>query len=1020
VPHLMNQSVKDNRRVGGPAKYRVDNKSVSRKGYARISKEERARKAYSGRRTLKQEATAAAYVFDSEEEKFLGECVRQLLIVYTACGFGYSGSTSDIANKANAVRRTVSFWRDQSLRCGPGVAGCFKFMKYKLAAFFSAWYGLELPPAPFTTPGVQDQPLLLITGRAHRFVLALFRHDMSSELRASFGKSISGAKRGFPRPTEEMLEAAESATVIDLTTPKPEEKEFKTPWADVRDNEPVDFPMTASKESLIAKVRQVVNFMIPERSYTVADRVRPFLPSTRANFENSRDAGGSFASLLVDHPDLLDGLKTLSGGVEIVADKARVEESRGHTPAFELKTDRLDSDFARFYARLLGAAADEIPRAKPVGLAEALKVRVITKGPPLINTAMLPLQKFLWKCLSRQRITQLVGRPVTDRALLDVLGARLPDGCSYLSGDYSAATNELRSWMSEAVANAISDRLDLTPQERAIFLESLTGHFFKVGGVWVPQLNGQLMGSVTSFPVLCLANIAVCWLAMEMGFRRLIPFQELRLLVNGDDCVFVADEAVRRAWVAIGKIAGLRPSLGKYFFTPLFAEINSTQFWVDSEPRQQSWPVTRSPLPRPPTPEEKVNLRPQPFREIKWINLGLVEGAARSSGGAKKDVSDEIDLVGPWSLGSRHWDLFRTCPSFAWDSVNREFFRRHAALLKTATGLPWFLPADLGGLGLVGVASREDCMLARGAVLNWEQLKFRPAPLAVDGTWKVRTLAQRRLEALPTRVLSESEAESLEAVIGRLSVSTLFDPSLRLTDLHCTETETKRAMLDANFAFWRYLRFGQWTAGRRVPPFGYVPLPVPDSKDLDVDEPLNLSPQDAYTQYLFRRRQPIVGPCVTVAARSVPAEQMYSALSAGFHLHTLQWTESLKVLADQAAQYHELVRASSEMANIALGTHPALNLDSEWVNRRWLNVRTRGFGNFDPLPLVQTEAKEGKRSAVAYIPRVATIAEHDVGLGLGGREGDRREQTIPPGGQYRPFAALNFSKRIGVGLGLLD
>jgi hypothetical protein len=1036
-------------------------KCVSATGNGRFSSEDKgATQYYAARRTARKsaqrEAKAAVYVFNSDEERFLGECVRQLLIVYTACGFGYADHETELL--ATVVRKTVSLWAGQSRRCGPGVAGCVKFMKYKLAAFYSAWYGLEVPPEPFTAPPVgrdekempaADVPLLLILGRPHRFVLALFRRDYSDGVRQAFGKSVSGAKRGFPRPTDDMIYAAELATVNDLVTPRPpaaafiaqpEEKrahlcesaaarpflvdeatrEMENAFAEPKEKKSpheASWPRIVDQARVCEKIAQVIQLMIPVKGYTIEDRVRPFLPSTRANIDHSREDGGAFASLMVDHPELLEGLKLDGGGVFTVADPASAAENRGHTPSFVLKTDELDMRFARLYARLLNAAEEELPRAKPVGLAEALKVRVITKGPPLINTAMLPLQKFLWKCLSRQRVTQLVGRPASDRALLAVLGADLPDGCSYLSGDYSAATNELRSWVSEAVASAIADRLELTQQERSIFLESLTGHFFQVIGpdgkkVWRPQVNGQLMGSVTSFPVLCLANIAVCWLAMEAGFRRLIPFAELRLLVNGDDCVFVANEEVRRAWLAIGTLAGLRPSLGKYFFTPLFAEINSTQYWVDENPRMQAWPLTRAEVTVPPTPEEETILVAQPFREVRWINLGLVEGVVRSGGlrpeqkGDRAD--DDIDLVGPWSLGSRHWDLYRTCPEFAWEKVNQEFHRRHHDLLMTASGLPWYLPVDLGGLGLVGVGSREDLMLARGAVLNWENLKVRPAPLAVDASWRIRQLAQRRLDSLPQRELSESEGKALEAVVGRLSVATLFEPSNRLTDLHSTETETKRAMLDANFSFWRYLRFGKLVDGRRAPPFGYVPLPAAGFGDLDDLGDAVPDPLGAYTSFLFRRKFPVVGPSVTVVARSPPAEMMYMALAAGFHLRVLQYSDALRTLAEATCKRQLFFKQLCIVEDRISSGFPL----PSWATQRGFPV-SAVLADVPPL-----EVKEEWVHPLARLPRVLSIVSS--GLGLDSGEGRLVSNQPPPGPRPAPFAMQNFDARIAAGHGMLD
>jgi len=59
------------------------------------------------------------------------------------------------------------------------------------------------------------------------------------------------------------------------------------------------------------------------------------------------------------------------------------------------------------------------------------------------------------------------------------------------------------------------------------------------------QTNGQLMGSVLSFPYLCAANL-ICFMravTRVCGLRNLpVPsVKDLPVLINGDDILFISD-----------------------------------------------------------------------------------------------------------------------------------------------------------------------------------------------------------------------------------------------------------------------------------------------------------------------------------------------------------------------------------------------------------------------------------------------------------------------------------------------
>jgi len=98
-------------------------------------------------------------------------------------------------------------------------------------------------------------------------------------------------------------------------------------------------------------------------------------------------------------------------------------------------------------------------RCKPSFILEPLKVRTVTAGPALEYFAATFLQKFLWRKLKRFPTFQLIGEPVTAQLLTEHMLPRAVDleegPRNWVSGDYSAATDNLRSDLSRHCMNEI-------------------------------------------------------------------------------------------------------------------------------------------------------------------------------------------------------------------------------------------------------------------------------------------------------------------------------------------------------------------------------------------------------------------------------------------------------------------------------------------------------------------------------------------------------------------------------------
>jgi hypothetical protein len=89
------------------------------------------------------------------------------------------------------------------------------------------------------------------------------------------------------------------------------------------------------------------------------------------------------------------------------------------------------------------------------------------------------------------------------------------------------------------------------------------------------------MGSVVSFPVLCIANLALTLLAFRLSGRPR-PAHRCHILINGDDIGFAALPEQVTAWQRVTSLFGLEPSVGKNFINPRAIQLNSKVFEYDS------------------------------------------------------------------------------------------------------------------------------------------------------------------------------------------------------------------------------------------------------------------------------------------------------------------------------------------------------------------------------------------------------------------------------------------------------
>jgi hypothetical protein len=451
-----------------------------------------------------------------------------------------------------------------------------------------------------------------------------------------------------------------------------------------------------------------------------------------------------------------DPMKTLRKiGAKLVSWKA---VGKGRSYRVEMDDSALLDVWRQLYEGLLDEAMEEDKKVSLVALAEALKVRVISKGPVATYTVLKPLQKWMWRMLKHHKsgAFRLIGEEIGAEYLENQLG-ELREGESYLSGDYKSATDNLNPEISNAIVDELAEGID-DRRVRKLFKESLTGHMIEdpeKPGHFQQQKWGQLMGSITSFPILCIANAAICTLSREADLGRKLNLASAKIALNGDDCVFRATPEGRTAWEEYARASGMAPSVGKYFFSRKFLNMNSAQFLVR--------PTILN--------EENGTIRKKFLEWVPRINMGLLVGLGRSTSGKVEKAS-----VTSWgtvnSISKNAHTLVNECAVEDRERVFKAYLNSNWKMLALKKGpkgniiagtrLPWFLPEALGGLGLPTfpdyivlkdgkmtqpwMPTEIDLRLA-AALARFGAL---PAKSPEGVTWKVWEHAQKRMRDFPT------------------------------------------------------------------------------------------------------------------------------------------------------------------------------------------------------------------------------------------------------------------------------
>jgi hypothetical protein len=346
---------------------------------------------------------------------------------------------------------------------------------------------------------------------------------------------------------------------------------------------------------------------------------------------------------------------------------------------------------------------DEINQRKlytsVIPLSEPLKVRTITKAEALPSYLAKSFQVVIKDYINSLSSMVLTTRPLEINDFKDVYKKQslLQEKYNFrfnnhVSGDYKSATDKLNINLTKLIFKQLL-KIFKVEQKFQILFESVLyeqlltypKHYTYLlkkefpdiilddeGRFVIQQQNGQLMGSILSFPILCLANLICYKVALEnyissiCSKKVILSYEELPVLINGDDIYFMTNNEFYKFWLNIIGIAGFELSIGKNYVHNKVFTINSQCFMIKNEAEML-------------------------IEEIGYLNLGLLINQSKS-GILKKEKPV--------------WDNYNklTSKCFSPSQTHNNFLFYNTNLIKKITkngNYNLFLPKLLGGLGFI-------------------------------------------------------------------------------------------------------------------------------------------------------------------------------------------------------------------------------------------------------------------------------------------------------------------------------
>jgi len=384
--------------------------------------------------------------------------------------------------------------------------------------------------------------------------------------------------------------------------------------------------------------------------------------------------------------------------------EVRGTDPRGWLDAFGVKVPRQPSvdallEFVNGH-KLRYQPKNRALRCTIQAVLEPFKVRVISKGEAEPYHKCRPLQKALHETIRNMSCFRLTGKPFCASMLADISRRAHVDD-QWFSVDYSAATDNLSYKFSSQIFDRVISKIPVDYQ--ALAREVLGMHDlyypkpFQAPEFRGRQTSGQLMGSVLSFPILCLANLGVYLDVTEHEHHNWNYQHRLdAVLVNGDDMLYAAPPHLWSVHEKVSENVGLSMSPGKAYCHPEYANVNSVSVHC------------------------KIATRATPFR-IDYFNAGLFLGQRKVQ--ERGNESSDFDT------------RQTTCKSVSVDRLKRLYASAHLSQDPNA-GFVSNIP-----LLLEGTLEHDRCrMLANYLSRNKESIRRECAAVLVqNGKTKLHT-----------------------------------------------------------------------------------------------------------------------------------------------------------------------------------------------------------------------------------------------------------------------------------------
>nr|UJQ92699.1 MAG: RNA-dependent RNA polymerase [Narnaviridae sp.] len=499
-----------------------------------------------------------------------------------------------------------------------------KYLKWVTANFFAkCLLQKELPPAPPQFSGIFQKISTLRELYPTNAWRSIFRNQSSKEGRKwkfAFGKDVYMTKNAS-LPVEESFVKSNLEKHQEILCGQTTDKLSDDTYDEVCE------AIQLCADEIFGKVKNTDsytygdkdehgNMIVLERP---TSRCPSRLPSFGASYHGKREDGGACGDLLRNYHDTGSLPEPDSGYLYGYAMK------KGTNAICEVRTTHDPSlyfDAENEWSRKAYSLASEGVNAHVVPLIEPFKVRTITKGQAEIYHLARRWQKIIHRKMRQHPNFALIGQPCNGAFLSQIFGnSGLFDFEKnrkgfFVSGDYESATDLLNPALSEFAQEQISIRLGIPLEDQYVLKQCLTGHNlrYKKDGQTFTQTWGQLMGSPTSFPVLCLVNMAATLVSYQRSYKKRFHLSDLPICVNGDDVLFWSrDGGHYEIWKQITGECGLKFSLGKNYTSRDCCVINSELYLYNSEETMQYH-------------------RPAPlFRLEKAVNSRLLCGGTRST-----------------------------------------------------------------------------------------------------------------------------------------------------------------------------------------------------------------------------------------------------------------------------------------------------------------------------------------------------------------------------------------------------